>query len=131
VVIPLSNRVLGRACGPSRSYFDDGGGLQYVFWKRVWALGFSHRGEYIGRRAMSGGGPGAHTIAWRGLGVARAMAWCGRPLAPLCLCFGLCLVLAKIGTSAFISSNFENISRVTFLEHKNSKKQGTGTVASR
>jgi hypothetical protein len=28
-------------------------------------------------------------------------------------------------------SNFENISRVTFLKHKNSKKQGTGTVTSR
>jgi hypothetical protein len=27
-------------------------------------------------------GPGAHTIARRGLGVARTMAWCVRPLAP-------------------------------------------------
>jgi hypothetical protein len=28
---------------------------------------------------MSEGGLGAHTIAWRGLGVARTMAWCGPP----------------------------------------------------
>jgi hypothetical protein len=28
-------------------------------------------------------------------------------------------------------SNSENISCVTFLKHKNSRKQGTGTVASR
>jgi hypothetical protein len=32
--------------------------------------------------------------------------------------------VGKIGTSAFISSNSENISCVTFLKHKNSKKQG-------
>jgi hypothetical protein len=39
-------------------------------------------------------------------------------------------VSGKIGTSAFVSSNSENISCVDFLKHKNSKKQGTGTVAS-
>jgi hypothetical protein len=36
----------------------------------------------------------------------------------------------KIGTLAFVSSNFENISCVAFLKHKNSRKQGSGTVAS-
>jgi hypothetical protein len=29
-------------------------------------LGFSRRRDYIGRRAMSEGGPGAHTTRWRG-----------------------------------------------------------------
>jgi hypothetical protein len=99
--------------------------------KKFGPLGFSHRGEYIGGRAMSGGGPGAHPLAWRGMGVARAMAWHGRFLAPLHLCFGLCLTSRKIGTLAFVLSNSENISCVTFLKHKNSRKQGTGTVASR
>jgi hypothetical protein len=79
---------------------------------------------------MSGCGPGAHPIASRGLGVARAMAWRGRLLATLRLCFGLCLLSGKIGTLAFISSNSENISCVTFLKHKNSRKQRTGNVAS-
>jgi hypothetical protein len=37
----------------------------------------------------------------------------------------------KIGPSGFVSSNSENISCVTFLKHKNSRKQGTGTMASR
>jgi hypothetical protein len=37
----------------------------------------------------------------------------------------------KIGTLAFVFSNSENISNVTFLKHKNSRKQGTGTMASR
>jgi hypothetical protein len=36
----------------------------------------------------------------------------------------------KIGVSELVSSNSENISCVAFLKHKNSKKQGTGTVAS-
>jgi hypothetical protein len=36
----------------------------------------------------------------------------------------------KIRTSAFFS-NSENISCVAFLKHKNSRKQGTGTMASR
>jgi hypothetical protein len=36
----------------------------------------------------------------------------------------------KIGVLELVLSNFENISCVTFLKHKNSRKQGTGTVAS-
>jgi hypothetical protein len=36
----------------------------------------------------------------------------------------------KIGVSELVSSNSENISCVAFLKHKNSRKQGTGTVAS-
>jgi hypothetical protein len=97
--------------------------------KLIGPLGFSHRGEYIGGRAMSGGGLGPHTMldATRGW----PAPWgCGRPLAPLLLCFGLLLVSGKIGTLAFVSSNYENISCVTFLKHKNSRKQGTSTVAS-
>jgi hypothetical protein len=79
----------------------------------------------------SGGGPGGPTTWWRGQGLGRATLWCGWPLAPLRLCFGLRLVSEKIGTLAFVSSNSENISCVAFLKHKNNRKQGTGTVASR
>jgi hypothetical protein len=86
--------------------------------KLIGSLGFSHRGEYIGGRVASGSGPGAHTIARRGQGVARAMARCGFPLAPLCLSFGLRHASAKIVTLAFVSSNSENISCVAFLKHK-------------
>jgi hypothetical protein len=130
-VIALSGRVPGRASGPFRSRGDVGGGLHNVSWKLIRYLGFPRRLEYIGGRATSGGGPGAHTITRRGQGVSHAMAWCGYPLAPLRLCFGLYLVSGKIGTLAFVSSNSKNISYVAFLKHKNSRKQGTGTVASR
>jgi hypothetical protein len=51
-------------------------------------------------------------------------------LAPLHIIFDLREASVKIGDLAFVSSNSENISCVTFLKHKNSKKQGTGTMAS-
>jgi hypothetical protein len=35
----------------------------------------------------------------------------------------------KIRLQELVSFNFENISCVSLLKHKNSKKQGTGTVA--
>jgi hypothetical protein len=37
-MISLSGRVPERASGPSRSWDDDGGGLQYVSWKSVHLL---------------------------------------------------------------------------------------------
>jgi hypothetical protein len=130
-MISLSDRVPGRASGPSRSRVDDSGGLQYVSWKIDRIFRFSRRGEYIGGRTASGGGPGGPTTWWCGQGLGRATLWCGWPLAPLRLCFGLRLVSGKIGTLAFVSSNSENISYIAFLKHKNSRKQRTDTVASR
>jgi hypothetical protein len=99
--------------------------------KLIGPLGFSHRGEYIGRRAASGGGPASLTPRWHSQDLGRATLGCGQDLAPLYLIFGLRLALGKIGGSAFVSSNSENISYVAFLKHKNSRKHGTGTVASR
>jgi hypothetical protein len=129
-VIPLSDRVPGRAYGPSQSRVNDGGGLQYVFWKIDRALRvFSSRRIYRRKGNVRRWTKGPHHAPARPR-VARAMQGCGRPLAPLCLCFGLRLVLGKIGTLAFVSSNSENISCLTFLKYKNSRKQGTGTMAS-
>jgi hypothetical protein len=72
---------------------------------------------------MSEGRQGAHTRAWRGQGVGRGTPWCGRLLALLCLSFGLHLRVSKIGTLSFVSSNSKNISCITFLKYKNSRKQ--------
>jgi hypothetical protein len=94
-----------------------------VCFEEIGCLGFSRRGEYIGGRAASGGGPGGLTPWWCGLGLGCAALGCGWPLAPLRLIFGLCLVCGKIGGSAFVSSSSENISCVAFLKHKNSRKQ--------
>jgi hypothetical protein len=57
--------------------------------KEFGPLGFSRRGEYIGRRVMSGGGPGGHTPWWRGPGLGRATIGCGWPLVRLLLSFRL------------------------------------------
>ena len=37
------------------------------------------------------------------------------------------MLSGKIGTSVFVGSNSENISRTTFLKLKNTRKHGTGT----
>jgi hypothetical protein len=99
--------------------------------KAIYPLGFSRRGELIGERAVSGGGLAGLTPWWRGPGVGRATLGCGWLLAPLRLIFGLHEASVKIEGLAFISSNSENISCVAFLKHKNSRKQRTGTLASR
>jgi hypothetical protein len=78
-------------------------------------------------------GPGhgvAGVLQWARPGARPRPLWCGWPLAPLRLIFSLRNALVKIEGLAFVSSNSENISCVTFLKHKNSRKQGTGTVAS-
>jgi hypothetical protein len=46
------------------------------------------------------------------------------PGPPLRLIFGLREASVKIGGLAFVLSNSENIFYVTFLKHKNSRKQG-------
>jgi hypothetical protein len=90
MMIPLSDRVPGRASGPSRCRVDDDGGLQYVSWKSVLALRvFATKGIYRQKRDVTEGGRGAHTTWWHSHGVARATLWCGRLLALLSLSFGL------------------------------------------
>jgi hypothetical protein len=66
----------------------------------------------------------------RGQGLGRAALGCGQVLAPLRLIFGLRDASGKIGGSAFVSSNSENISCVAFLKHNYNKKQETDTVVS-
>jgi hypothetical protein len=83
---------------------------------------FSLRRIYRRKGNVRGWTRGPHHLV-AGQGVTRATLWCGCPLAPLRLCFGLPLVLEKIGTSALVSSNFENISYVTFLKHKKAKNR--------
>jgi hypothetical protein len=59
-----------------------------VFWKSDRALGFSHRGVFIGEGATSGVGRGAVTHSGRGQGPGRAALLCGALVAPLRLLFG-------------------------------------------
>jgi hypothetical protein len=73
--------------------------------------GWSHN-----RRAQPGAGPRPPVV------------WAAWPLSSSRLV--LVLRPVKIRLLELISSNSENISCVAFLKHKNSRKQGTSTVAS-
>jgi hypothetical protein len=88
-MIPLSGRVPRRASGPSRSWDDGGGGLQYVSWKSVRLFRvFPSKRIYRRKGNIRGWTRGPHhLVAWPG--VARTTLWCGRPLAPLRLSIGL------------------------------------------
>jgi hypothetical protein len=56
--------------------------------KLIGSLGFSRRGVFIGKGAMSEVEPGGLTPGRRGLGPGHASLVCGAPVAPLLLLFG-------------------------------------------
>jgi hypothetical protein len=99
--------------------------------KKIRPPGFSYRGDFVGERAAYRVGHLDSPCGGMARGWAAPLYGEPGPWPALCLIFGLREASVKIGGSAFVSSNSENISCVTFLKHKNSKKQGTGTVASR
>jgi hypothetical protein len=85
---------------------------------------FSSRKIYRWKGDVKGWTRGPHhLVAWPGGGP-------HHPMAPPVSALDSVSCRKKIGTLAFVLSNSENISCVTFLKHKNSRKQGTGTVAS-
>ena len=122
-MIPHSDRVSRRASEPSRSRVDDGGGGSGTF-HGIWlgCLGFFRIDEYIGEGAASVGTRGPLTMWWCGRRGCAAV-WCGRLGALPHLSFRLRVRDRKICTSAFVSSNSENISRITSLKYKSSRKQ--------
>jgi hypothetical protein len=118
VMIPLSRRVPGRASGPSQTRVDDSGGLQYFSWIDVRALRvfpmkwiYRQRGDVSGRLR----GPN-HLVARLGGDPRHPMV--RPPPGLLRLSFGL-----RLRVRSFVLSNSENISCITFLKYKNSRKQ--------
>jgi hypothetical protein len=130
-VIPLSSRVPRRASGPSRSRIDDGGGLQYVFWKRVQAFRvFSSRRIYRWKGDVRGWTSGPHHLVARPRGGPRhPMAWL--PSGPPPSLIWTPSHVGKNSNFGFCFVQFRENFLCNFLKHKNSRKQGTGTVASR
>jgi hypothetical protein len=104
--------------------------LQYVSWKLIGPFMFSSPRRIYRRK---GGvrrwarGP-HHLVARPGAGPHHPMVRLAPGPAPYLLWTPS--HVGKIGTLAFVLSNSENSSCVAFLKHKNSRKQGTGTVAS-
>jgi hypothetical protein len=123
MVEKASGRVPRRAPGSSRSRFDDGGGLQYVSGKSDPSLRFFPTRGLCRRRGVVRRWTRQAHPGWARPGARPRPLWCGQPLAPLLLIFGLREASVKIGGSAFVSSNFKNISCVTFLKHKKAKNR--------
>jgi hypothetical protein len=90
--------------------------LQNFSWMEASSFRVFRRGQHIGGKARSVDARGAHTMGRRDQGVGRATTRCGRLFALLCLPFELRECVRKIGTLAFVSSNFENISFSNNLE---------------
>jgi hypothetical protein len=101
VVEKASGRVPERAPGSSRSWFDDGGGLQYVSRKSDPSLRFFPlRGLYRRRGVVRRWARQPHHgWAWPGAGSRPPVVWLAS--GPLCLIFGLHEALVKIGGSVF------------------------------
>jgi hypothetical protein len=91
-------------------------------------LGFFRRGVFIGEGAMSDEDLGSLTPWWRGPGAGRAALVCGALVAPSNSSSDLWKLPGKIRLQELVSSNSENISCVSLLKHKNSRKHETGTV---
>ena len=96
----------------------------------VFSLGFLRRGEYIGEGWASGASQGRHTLAGRGPTPGRAIVGCGPLGAPPRWSSVFRKLPDVIFTEEKISPDFDDIFRVGFSETKNSRKHGTGTLAS-
>jgi hypothetical protein len=92
-------------------------------------LGFFVGWLYIGEEAASEVGQGHLTIGPRGPGGA-TLGW-GCPLAPLRLLFGPRPSSRKNRSFSLCFVQFREYFLCSFSETKNSRKHGTGTVASR
>jgi hypothetical protein len=97
--------------------------------KLIGYLGFFHQGVFIGEGALSEVDRGDLTHRGHSQGLGRAILVCRALVAPSNSYSDLWKLLGKIRLQELVLSNSENISCVAFLKHKNSRKQGTGTVA--
>jgi hypothetical protein len=91
-------------------------------WRHI-PLGFSWQGKFIFERAMSEGTQGAHTTWWHGQGGPTPPYGLASPWPSSVSALDFVFVSGKIGSLAFVSSNSENISCITFLRYKNCRKQ--------
>jgi hypothetical protein len=106
----------GKSFWTLRSWVDDGGGSRCVSGKLIGYLGFSHRGVFIGEGAASGVHQGGLTHRGRGPGAGHAALWCGRPMVPLRLLFGLLEASVNIWMFGFCFVQFQEYFWCNFSE---------------
>jgi hypothetical protein len=129
-MIPLSDRVPGRASGPSRSWVDDDGDLQYVSWKinrcpRV----FPTKGIYRRKGNVKWWTRGPHHLVARpGGGPRHPMVRLPPGCSPSLLWTpSSCQVNRNFG---FRFVQFREYFMCNFSKTQKQQKTGTGTVAS-
>jgi hypothetical protein len=76
------------------------------------------------QRAVLGGGPGGLTTRGRGPGAGRATPWCGWPVAPLRLLFGLLEASVNIRRFGFCFIQFREYFLCNFSETQKQQKTG-------
>jgi hypothetical protein len=128
-MIPLSGSVPGRASGPSRSWDNNGNGLQYVSWKVSPLRVFLSKGIYRWK------GDVRRWTRWSHHLVARPGGGLHHPMVQLPL--GSSPSLLWTSSSCQVNRNFgfhflqfREYFLCNFSETQNSRKQETGTVAS-
>jgi hypothetical protein len=114
----------GKSSGPSRSRVDDGDGSRCVSGKLIGSLGFSCRGVFIGEGATSEVDQGSLTTRGHGPGAGRATLWCGRPMAPLRLLFGLLEASLNNRRFSFCFVQFREYFLCNFSETQKQQKTG-------
>jgi hypothetical protein len=102
-----------------------------VFWKSDRVLRFFSSGGLYRRRGNVKGGARRPHMGPMGPRVWPRHPCVWGPGGPSYSSSDLWKLPGKIRFQKLVSSNSENISCVSLLKHKNSRKQGTGTVATR
>jgi hypothetical protein len=101
-----------------------------VLGKTPIVLGFSIGRLFIGEGVSSGVDQGGLTMGGHGQGMGHAPSWWGCPLAPFRFSFGPCPSSRKNRSLGLCFVQFREYFLCSFSETQNSRKQGTGTVAS-
>jgi hypothetical protein len=88
------------------------------------ALGFSRRGVFIGEGVASEVDQGALILGGRGQGLGCAPLWCGQPVAPLHLLFGLLEASLNIWMFGFCFVQFQEYFLYNFSKTQKYQKIG-------
>jgi hypothetical protein len=128
VVEKASGRVSGRAPGSSQSRNDDGGGLQYVSWKRDLSLRFFLlRETYRRKGSVRGWTRAAHPLVARARGRPRhPRVWLAPGPPPSHLWSS-----RSFGKNRRLGFCFVQFREYFLCSFSETQKQGTGTMASR
>jgi hypothetical protein len=98
--------------------------IAMCFWKIDRVFRFFPSGGLYRRRGGARGGPGWPHHQGRRPGAGRAVLWCGRPVAPLRLLFGLLEASLNIGMFGFCFIQFREYFLCNFSETQKQQKTG-------